>query len=223
MAGLTKPVLTQISAEEQQANTDIVAQQERLEFDEPREAPISEIDHGNLDTITGSLILHMKNGERIRISGFPTADTIPKGPTGPEGPRGQDGKQGKQGRNGLPGEQGCDGPQGERGPQGPQGRPGRRGLQGPQGIRGMTGPQGPVGFQGPTGDIGPVGATGPQGDPGNTGPPGPPGPDGNANIVVSTSDPGAIGAGGLWINPNANPPSYITGSSSGTASGTPWP
>jgi len=220
MAGLTKPILNQISARKQEPDTDIVAQQERLNFDQPKEALISEIDYGHLDAVTGSLILHMKNGERIRISGFHRADTIPKGPTGPEGPRGKDGKPGKPGKNGLPGEQGCAGPQGERGPQGPKGRSGRRGMQGPPGVRGTKGAKGPVGRMGPTGEIGPIGPTGPQGEPGNMGPPGPPGEDGTINIVVSTSDPGSIGGGGLWINPNANPPSMYSSSSSG---GTPWP
>jgi hypothetical protein len=55
-----------------------------------------------------------------------------------------------------------------------------------------------------TGPTGPTGATGAQGPAGPTGPQGPQGPAGSVNIRIQSTDPGsAIGAYGIWINPNA--------------------
>lgn len=225
MAGLTRPIIDQINAQSSEENTELVVQGEKLALTQPNEAPISEIERGFFDPIFGTLVFRLRNGQQVKVNGFPTADKIPVGPTGPAGPRGQDGKPGKPGKNGMQGEQGCEGPQGERGQQGPPGPDGRRGMQGPPGIRGMTGPRGPVGLTGPTGDIGPVGPTGPRGEPGPEGPAGQPGPDGSTNIIVSTSDPGAVGGGTLWVNPNGNTPSG--GGDGGELTdppvGTPWP
>lgn len=91
--------------------------------------------------------------------------------TGPEGPQG------------LSGMNGTDGLLGEDGLQGPPG------CQGPPGAPGPTGPKGEVGPQGKQGDIGPTGPTGPKGD------------DGQVDIYIQTEDPGAVGAGALWIRP----------------------
>lgn len=91
--------------------------------------------------------------------------------TGPEGPQG------------LGGVDGTDGLLGMDGLQGPPG------CQGPPGARGATGPRGAQGPQGELGPIGPTGATGPKGD------------DGQVDIWIQTEDPGAVGAGALWVRP----------------------
>ena len=226
MAGLTRPVVDQISAPGSAGETEIVVRGERLAVEAPKESSISEIDFGHFDPVLGVLSLRLYNGEQVKVSGFPTADKIPAGATGPQGPRGQDGKAGKEGREGNPGDEGCEGPSGARGGIGPAGLDGRTGMQGPPGVRGLTGPRGPQGNRGTQGVLGPVGPTGPRGEPGPAGPAGQPGAAGSVNIIVSSSDPGAAGPGVLWVNPGA-------GESSGTPDpggtltdppiGFPWP
>lgn len=90
---------------------------------------------------------------------------------------------GPAGSQGIAGTDGTDGLLGTDGQQGPQG------CQGPPGRPGATGPRGAMGPQGPQGDIGP---TGPKGDPGA---------DGKVDVYIQTEDPGAVGAGALWIRP----------------------
>lgn len=234
MAGLTRPVVDQISAPGSEGETEIVVENEKLSVKAPSESPISEIDYGNFDPVLGVLTLRLYNGEQIKVSGFPTADKIPPGPTGPQGQRGQDGKPGKNGRDGKPGAPGCEGPPGVRGGPGPQGADGRQGMQGPPGVRGVTGPMGEMGRTGPTGPIGPPGPTGPKGEPGPAGSAGQPGPAGSVNIIISATDPGQVGGGALWVNPNASttippiipPPVTDPGGNpiiTDPPIGTPWP
>lgn len=169
----------------------------------PEEPDVSEVREGFYDPHQGLLTLVMFNGERIQVGGFPTITDAPVGPTGPEGAAGKDGKEGRDGRDGANGKEGCQGPEGPAGKPGRQGEAGRSGQMGQPGIRGCPGPKGPIGREGPTGPIGPVGPTGPTGEPGPKGPPGPAGPSGTVNIIVSTTDPGAVGGGWLWVNPDA--------------------
>lgn len=227
MAGLTRPVVDQISAPGTEGETEIVVRDERLAVESPSESSISEIEFGQYDPVLGVLVLQTYNGKQIKITGFPTPDKIPPGPTGPQGQKGQDGRPGKNGRDGMPGAPGCQGNPGPRGPVGPPGPDGRTGLQGPPGPRGLEGPMGFPGPQGPQGPIGPVGPTGPRGDPGPAGPAGPPGPDGMLTIIISSTDPGAVGAGYLWVNPNATtplpPPDDTEEPLTDPPIGTPWP
>lgn len=90
---------------------------------------------------------------------------------------------GPAGPSGLGGVDGTDGLLGEDGAQGPQG------CQGPPGTPGATGPRGALGPQGPEGPAGPEGA---KGDPGT---------DGKVDVYIKTADPGAVGAGALWVRP----------------------
>jgi hypothetical protein len=100
---------------------------------------------GNYDDSTGVLTLELESGDKIRIKGFMTPNTVGIGPTGPTGPRGD------AGQNGIPGR---DGDQGPTGCQGPPGTPGRQGPIGPTGPAGLIGPTGPTGPTGPRGDDG---------------------------------------------------------------------
>lgn len=88
------------------------------------------------------------------------------------------------GRQGLPGFDGSPGVDGLLGAEG---------IQGPRGCRGPQGPQGKPGVRGPRGIEGPIGPTG------STGPQGIRGQDGRVQIYIQAEDPGAVGAGALWI------------------------
>lgn len=215
MRGLTKPVLEQILAKGAENESRLRVQNERVTTQPPVEVPLSEIEYGFYDQTLGILTLRFANSEQLRITGFPTFDKIPAGATGPKGPPGKDGKDGKPGKKGKDGAQGCRGDIGEKGPQGNRGSDGRQGQQGPQGPQGLQGPKGERGLQGPTGPQGAVGPTGPQGAPGPAGAAGPAGASGNVNIVVSTTDPGAVGAGWLWVNPTSVAPTVTTTTQTG--------
>ena len=228
MAGLTRIPTSMIFAPGQPSETEVVVDNERLTTGEPLESDISEIASGYYDWQLGILSLTMYNGNIVRISGFPTPGSIPQGPTGPQGLPGKDGRDGRDGKDGAPGPQGCEGPPGPQGASGPTGPDGRDGAMGQQGPRGCPGPKGPPGERGPTGPQGALGPTGPRGEQGPAGRPGAPGPSGTANIIVSTSDPGAVGGGWLWVNPGAvAPPSGSTGGGTTEPTdppiGTPWP
>ena len=93
-----------------------------------------------------------------------------------QGPSGRDGAAGAEGLAGLTprdGRQGSDGCIGQIGEEGKEGRPGARGVQG---------------LQGPIGPTGPRGATG---------------KDGKFAVYFQADDPGAVGAGAIWIRPRA--------------------
>ena len=68
------------------------------------------------------------------------------------------------------------------------------------------GEQGAAGLQGPTGEAGPRGPAGPRGEngtPGEQGAPGPAGADGTPGVVVSATEPEAVGGvHPVWINPD---------------------
>lgn len=226
---LTRTPLQMIRAEGERDATNVVVQDQQLATSPPEESSVSEVDSGYYDPLQGILVLYMSNGDQLKIGGFPTADKIPAGPTGPQGLPGEDGQDGKNGRDGEKGAPGCEGPEGPKGKSGEAGRDGRDGLPGPPGIRGCQGPRGERGPTGPTGPRGNLGPTGPRGEAGPAGSPGQPGPAGKVNIVVSTTDPGSsIGAGGLWVNPNAVSSGGGTGGGTGGGLvdppvGTPWP
>jgi len=206
MTGLTRPVIEQVKAKGSEKETEIIVSDEKLSLDIPRESTVSEVEYGFYDELKGSLVLQLYNGERIEVEGFPVEDEIPMGLTGPKGDDGAPGKQGVPGRDGLVGEPGCEGTRGDTGARGKTGLDGRKGMRGPAGIRGATGPQGPRGAAGSEGDIGPIGPTGPRGVDGGVGVPGEQGEEVLPSIVVSATDPGAVGPGVLWVDPT--PPSY---------------
>lgn len=204
MVGLTKIPHDLINATGEQDESAIRVRDGHLVAESPEDSEVSEVSTGFYDPHQGRLVLTMFNGQRIEIGGFPTAQNAPIGPTGPAGPDGKPGAKGQDGRDGADGKPGCDGQEGDPGPEGPQGPPGRMGPEGPPGVRGCPGPAGPPGPEGPPGPIGPVGPTGPTGEGGPRGAPGPAGPAGTVNIIVADKDPGAVGAGWLWVNPNAS-------------------
>lgn len=227
--GLTRPLVTQIAATGGEGQTEIIVEQNMLKVSTPQESSVSEVASGHYDDVLGVMTITLHNGETIKVPGFPTASKIPEGPPGPQGLPGKDGQPGKPGKPGKAGAPGCMGAPGEKGDTGEVGQEGRQGLQGPPGPRGLTGRQGPVGNIGPDGVIGPPGPTGPRGETGPAGAPGTPGQPGAANVIVSTTDPGAAaGAGALWVNPSVQPPptSPIPPTSGGVVDppiGTPWP
>lgn len=90
---------------------------------------------------------------------------------------------------------------GREGVQGPQGVGGIDGIIGEGGLQGKTGCRGPQGPQGTPGPRGPRGQQGEQGAVGSTGGEGIPGVDGRVAIFISQNDPGAVGAGSIWIKP----------------------
>lgn len=90
------------------------------------------------------------------------------------------------------------GPTGPTGPQGESGINGTEGRDGEQGATGCQGPPGTPGRQGPIGPTGPAGQIGPRGE---TGPTGPKGDDGVVQVYIQTADPGAPGAGAIWVKP----------------------
>lgn len=212
MVGLTKIHHDMVRAEGGVDESSVKVLNGTLHVTAADEPDVSEVQTGFYDAHQGILALTMFNGTRIQVSGFPTALAAPVGHTGPDGREGRDGQDGKDGRDGECGDEGCEGPPGLMGAMGPTGPDGRTGQQGMPGIKGCPGPAGPVGPPGPTGPIGPVGPTGPIGEQGPAGVPGAAGPTGTVNIKVSTTDPGAIGAGWLWVNPNATGGSTETGS-----------
>lgn len=165
------------------------------------EVPSELTAESSYDATAGVLTLRFENGQAVKVTGFPTASDIPEGRQGGKGETGADGKDGRDGRDGNPGEQGCTGPVG---PDGEQGIPGADGRDGRDGDVGPTGPIGPTGPMGPTGPTGPRGGTGPTGATGGTGPTGPTGaqgPAGRLAIIVSATQPGAVAAGTLWVDP----------------------
>ena len=139
------------------------------------------------DRQAGVMTIVLSNGENMMIKGFVRASDMRKG---------SDGDPGKTGLNGANGINGNDGPTGPTGPigykgiTGIQGLPGPKGATGPIGLMGYSGKGGDQGLQGPQGKLGPQGKKGPQGDAGRKG---------FLNIVVSDGDPGAIGAGSMWV------------------------
>lgn len=230
MAGLTKIHSSMIFAPGEVSQTEVIVSGERLVVSNPLESDVSELAGGFYDWQLGELSLTMYNGDVVKIKGFPTAGSIPPGPTGPTGLPGKDGRDGRDGKDGAKGDPGCDGPPGPKGATGATGPDGRDGQMGQQGIRGCPGPKGAPGERGATGPMGPLGPTGPRGDQGPPGRPGAPGPDSKVNIVVSTTDPGNVGGGWLWVNPSAIAPPVTpptTGGGGGTPTdppiGTPWP
>lgn len=90
---------------------------------------------------------------------------------------------------------------GEVGPTGPKGDSGTNGVEGRDGETGATGCQGPPGTPGRQGIAGPTGPAGAVGPVGDIGPTGPKGDDGVIQVYIQTQDPGAPGAGSLWIKP----------------------
>lgn len=171
---------------------------------------VSYFKSGSFDIVSGVLTLTHYNGTAIKVTGFPSLTSLPRGPDGDPGPRGRDGKDGADGRDGEDGAQGCTGPDGSTGATGNPGREGRPGLPGPAGLPGVRGNRGPRGRPGPDGPTGKVGPTGPTGNTGPTGPDGQPGPPGAVNIIVSSVDPGNVAPGTLWVNPNVDqPPIWI--------------
>lgn len=90
---------------------------------------------------------------------------------------------------------------GATGPTGPRGEQGINGIEGRNGDQGATGCQGPPGTPGRQGAIGPTGPAGDIGPRGEVGPTGPRGDDGIVQVYIQTADPGAPGAGALWIKP----------------------
>lgn len=202
---LTKPPAEMIRATGDIEQTEIKVKNGFLAPEVPIGSNVSEVETATYDEIQGILTLIFVNGQQILVSGFPTQNSLLPGPTGPQGPEGNPGAPGQDGRHGERGPTGCTGPMGIAGPQGPVGVDGRDGAEGPQGPQGPIGPTGPMGPVGPTGPQGPVGPQGQPGTDGAAGPAGPAGPMGTINVVISTADPGAsIGAGGVWINPNAD-------------------
>lgn len=87
------------------------------------------------------------------------------------------------------------------GPPGPAGARGADGLLGADGAQGPTGCQGPPGTPGATGPRGAQGPQGPQGAPGEKGDKGDKGDTGTVSVWIQTDDPGAVGAGSLWVRP----------------------
>ncbi|QYW03758.1 hypothetical protein pEaSNUABM45_00115 [Erwinia phage pEa_SNUABM_45] len=165
------------------------------------EAPSEVTSDSSYDATAGVLTLRFANGSSLKVSGFPTASDIPAGRTGQKGETGADGKDGRDGRDGATGGPGCTGPvgpDGEQGIPGPDGRDGRDGNVGPTGREGREGPMGPTGPTGARGGTGPTGSTGGTGP---TGPTGPAGPSGRLAIIVSATQPGAVAAGTLWVDP----------------------
>ena len=93
-----------------------------------------------------------------------------------QGPSGRDGSMGADGLAGLTprdGRQGSDGCIGQIGEEGKEGRAGARGVEGRQGPIGPTGPRGATGA------------------------------NGRFEVYFQHEDPGAVGAGAIWIRPRA--------------------
>lgn len=93
---------------------------------------------------------------------------------------------------------------------GPEGMAGKRGTSGIDGLTpldGRRGPDGCIGHDGPEGIAGKEGPRGREGQPGEPGPEGnkgDQGKDGGMKVFYQTEDPGAVGAGSLWVRPRAN-------------------
>ncbi|AQT28583.1 putative tail fiber protein [Erwinia phage vB_EamM_Yoloswag] len=185
-------------------NATLRAQAGKLVVSTAESTAAAEISSGSYDSTSGIMTLTFANGESVRVSGFPTASDIPVGRQGARGATGADGKDGRDGRDGAAGAAGCTGAQGPDGNQGLAGKDGRPGLPGEQGQRGEPGPTGPDGNVGPTGPRGGTGPTGATGATGPTGPTGAAGPAGRVRIIVSTTNPGAVEVGTIWVNPNVD-------------------
>lgn len=200
--GLIKVNSSLIKAGSTSTPTPVRASQGILTTDPNEDNVPSELtSESSFDATSGILTLRFANGQSVKVSGFPTASDIPQGRQGGRGETGADGKDGRDGRDGNPGDPGCTGPvgpDGEQGIPGPDGRDGRPGEVGPTGPIGPTGPMGPTGPTGPRGGTGPTGATGSTGP---TGPTGPQGPAGRLAIIVSATQPGAVAAGTVWVDP----------------------
>jgi hypothetical protein len=134
----------------------------------------SQFVRGEYEEQTGQLFLHF-NDRTVVVEGFITEDDIKQGEPGDPGASGRDGRDGFAARDGFRGQDGCDG---------------ARGPVGASGCRGQTGAEGAIGLIGPTGPQGLQGRKGPRGERGDTG---------LVNIHVGEDDPGATGAGGLWV------------------------
>lgn len=137
--------------------------------------------------LAGILTVELSNGQSVNVEGFVKAKDLKKGPQG---------RLGRTGLSGLPGLNGFDGMKGPIGPKGFDGLKGQRGLPGPKGQQGPMGLTGYSGILGPKGQQGP---TGTQGLPGIKGATGPNGKDYVLQVVVSDTDPGAIGSGSMWV------------------------
>lgn len=91
--------------------------------------------------------------------------------------RGAEGSRGNQGNQGTDGAIGLDGEKGNQGPRGEVGDRGVPGVRGPRGKQGNVGKQGPSGGRGIKGD------------------------DAMINMFIQEADPGAPGAGAVWVKP----------------------
>lgn len=184
------------------SSTTIRAQSGSLVLDQSATDIPSELtSESSFDATAGVLTLRFANGESVSVKGFPTASDIPVGRVGNKGETGADGADGRDGRDGRDGNVGCTGPDGGTGTTGATGPDGRDGRDGNVGPTGAPGPTGPDGGTGPTGPRGGTGPTGPTGATGPTGPTGAPGPSGKLLIIVSATQPGAVAAGTLWVDP----------------------
>lgn len=92
------------------------------------------------------------------------------------------------------GSSGRDGASGAQGLPGINARDGRVGADGCVGPAGEVGETGKTGARGKDGEVGPIGLEGPQGEAGK---------DGAPKIYFQADDPGAVGAGAIWIRPRA--------------------
>lgn len=155
----------------------------------------------NYDRDLGILILTLSDGSTVNVEGFVNDGNMRLG------------RIGDYGSTGKPGDTGITGVDGSKGLKGPQGFRGLTGARGLTGLRGRKGDTGPQGFRGDTGLRGVTGNTGPLGITGGTGATGRKGSDSTIPIVISETDPGAIGAGSFWVKPsefNINDPVNIT-------------
>jgi hypothetical protein len=141
----------------------------------------------------GELIIELSNGKSITLTGFVIPSMLKEGRPGDPGKAGLDGKAGINGVDGVKGRTGFTGSKGARG---------FRGKEGLRGVKGTIGPTGERGLMGPTGE---VGESGPEGTRGLIGPSGHPGETSLPKVIISYTDPGAVGAGVMWVNPNGFP------------------
>lgn len=137
----------------------------------------------------GVLTVQLSNGESLSIRGFVIATDLRLG------------MQGFAGRSGVNGLNGVNGRSAIMGAQGPTGFTGLNGAKGKLGPKGSQGAQGPTGYDGKQGKRGKRGAKGKEGKRGKEGAQGRDGRNRILPIVISETDPGAIGAGSLWIKP----------------------
>lgn len=202
--------LDMVAAKSSDAGKQVTVESQRLSTgNAATEQPLN-IKSGRFDPVLGILTIEYYDGTKSQITGFPNENSLPQGLQGEPGDPGRDGRDGRDGNPGVDGGPGCDGAEGDRGATGAPGKDGRPGRPGPVGAPGPDGNPGPRGREGPEGKRGATGGTGPTGVTGPTGPDGNPGPPGVVNIIVSSTDPGNVVAGTIWVNPNVDqPPIWI--------------